>query len=70
MGLGFIGEGGNNYVNLVEKKTDGLMARKSYAYVGIKELKQLSVVTTNVINGKNGEGKFGRDFAKSVVGYR
>ncbi|XP_052196197.1 uncharacterized protein LOC127803765 [Diospyros lotus] len=62
--------GGSKSANLAEKRTGGLMARKSYAYAGIEELKQLSSAAANAINGENRGGKSGRGFAKSVVGYR
>ncbi|CAI9777699.1 unnamed protein product [Fraxinus pennsylvanica] len=57
--------GGSKSVNSGEKKSDGLMSRKSYA--NMDELKGLAAAARN---GINGGGRISRGVGKTVLGYR
>lgn len=57
--------GGSKSVNSGEKKSDGLMSRKSYA--NMDELKGMAAAARN---GINGGGRISRGVGKTVLGYR
>lgn len=57
--------GGSKSANSGEKKSDGLMSRKSYA--NMDELKGLAAAARN---GINGGGRISRGVEKTVLGYR
>ncbi|KAL2527918.1 hypothetical protein Fot_20519 [Forsythia ovata] len=60
--------GGSKSVNSGEKRSDGLMSRKSYA--NMEELKGLATAARNGINGENRGGRIPRGAGKTVLGYR
>lgn len=62
------GVGGSKSVNSGEKRSGGLMIRKSYA--NVDELKGLASVARSAINGENRVGRTNRVAAKTVLGYR
>lgn len=57
--------GGSKSANSAEKRSGGLMARKSYA--SMAELKGLAAAAGNAINGG---GRSSRGVARTVLGYR
>lgn len=62
---------GSKSANSAEKRSGGLMARKSYA--SMEELKGIAAAAArNVMNGENrgGGGRSSRGFAKTVLGSR
>ncbi|KAK4367976.1 hypothetical protein RND71_011768 [Anisodus tanguticus] len=65
-GVGSIG--GSKSVNSGEKRTGGMMTRKSYA--NVEELKGLASVARSAINGENRVGRTNRVAGKTVLGYR
>ncbi|XP_059293332.1 uncharacterized protein LOC132046650 [Lycium ferocissimum] len=60
--------GGSKSVNSGEKRTGGMMTRKSYA--NVEELKGLASVARSAINGENRVGRTNRVANKTVLGYR
>lgn len=60
--------GGSKSTNSAEKRSGGLMARKSYA--SMEELKGLASAAGNAINGENRGSRIGRGIGKTILGSR
>ncbi|KAI3451775.1 hypothetical protein Pfo_008440 [Paulownia fortunei] len=61
--------GGSKSANSAEKRSGGLMARKSYA--NMEELKGLAAAAAgNGISGENRGGRIGRGIGRTVLGHR
>ncbi|KAG8373739.1 hypothetical protein BUALT_Bualt11G0056300 [Buddleja alternifolia] len=65
---GKIGGGSKSTNSSAEKRSGGLMARKSYA--NMDELKGLGSAAGNAINGEHRGGRSGRGIGKTVLGLR
>nr|GMC66187.1 ATP-dependent RNA helicase [Ipomoea batatas]GMD49404.1 ATP-dependent RNA helicase [Ipomoea batatas] len=63
----FVGGVGSKSLNSGDKRSGGLMSRKSYA--NLEEFKGLASAARNAINGDNRAGN-GRRGGKTVLGYR